>query len=432
MTQTKYVLRLIAFLFLIAVALGCSMVRAQTDGKVKLKWVFRYQEAADAALERFYEQYPNIEIDTYDMYNAVQWDMSKFIVQMVAGTAPDVYEMWPPHAREWMERGLLLDLSPCVDRDLSEDDIEDFPPLLWEVSQIDGFRYGIPRYINAGCIWYNKDIISSVGLLDPHQLEQKGEWNWSSLLDIARKATKRDSEDKVAIYGFERKHPWECWVWSNGGRICNWPDDPTEVMLDSPEAKQALDWLCSLIWDYGVSPTYNIRWNYDFREGNVAMSDAWGISSLKDNYKLLKDDWNMAPFPLSAKGMRKPYTFVDMWGIYADTDHPDEAWKFVRFLIQPEIQTIFARMQGEMPSRISAMSNMIEMYSGVNMQYAIESAITARPVPAAIMPNWTKVAPIMDEIEQKIMADNQAAAPVLKDAARRMRAIFEEYVACEY
>ncbi|NLN29564.1 MAG: extracellular solute-binding protein, partial [Firmicutes bacterium] len=74
-------------------------------------------------------------------------------VQLAAGTAPDIMRTWGPFHVAWAEAGLLLDLSPFVERDLTPDDIADFFPTTWEGGQLQfgpkaGLRFGMPRHVN--------------------------------------------------------------------------------------------------------------------------------------------------------------------------------------------------------------------------------------------------------------------------------------------
>jgi len=397
------------------------------EGEVALTFVLResdWGEIGSKLGELFEERHPNVDVEWRGVL-----DFQKITVEMVAGTAPDVFEMWPPTARDWAEKRLLLNLSPYVERDFSEEVISDFVPIQWKASALDGYCYGIPRYINASIIYYNEDLLSRAGLLTPHELEQRGEWTWDALVRMAQRTTQRDPEGHVKVYGFERKHPWECWVWSNGGKVVNWPDNPAEVLLDRPEAIQALNWLCSLIWDYEVVASASEMWNYDFRQGNVALADTWGIAVIKLNEMTIGDKfkWNMAPLPLSPKGTRTSYTFVDMWGIPASTKHPDQAWELLKFLVSPEVQALFVQDTVSMPTRISVMPYYADIRPELNMQYAIDSALNSRPVLGAIVPAWQQVGPILDSLHYNaILTENQPVETAVKDAVTRIRAIYQE------
>jgi len=78
-----------------------------------------------------------------------------------------------------------------------------------------------------------------------------------------------------------------------------------------------------------------------FGQQQVAMviSGNWMIPFLADQFPDFKygEDWDIAPVPAGKSG-RVTMAYTVILGINAKSEHPQEAWKFVEFLLGPEGQ----------------------------------------------------------------------------------------------
>lgn len=60
-------------------------------------------------------------------------------------------------------------------------------------------------------------------------------------------------------------------------------------------------------------------------------------------------------------GGRGAYTAKDQNGIIGNSEHPEEAWEFVKFLVSAEGQRILMETSGLMPIRNSLMPEYLQM-----------------------------------------------------------------------
>lgn len=392
------------------------------DAHGSLESGMSYVERVIAEFER---RNPHIKVKYQPL--AGDW-IDRLSVELIAGTAPDVFEMWGDFAVNWAENGLLLDLNPYVERDFDAEYIRGFYPGQWEASTLPagpkaGVRYGIPRYTNSTIIFYHEDAFNQAGLPTPHQLEQEGRWTWDAFLESAKKVM-RWSGDEVTLWGYH-EYRWLQWVYSNGGKVFNWPDAPLEYALDREEAIGGLEFLRSLIWEHRVVPPD--RWSTSFSQGNVAMSTHWGSCCIRGIEAEVLDQfaWDIAPLPVGPEGVRQGAVFLDMWAISSSSKHPDAAWEFVKFLLSPEAMAIASWEFGEQPAHLSGIEEYVRAFSDVNVIYAIEEAMRALPWYDAVIPRAADInGLIVPAVEQGVFQNEKPVRSAVAEIREAIESIF--------
>lgn len=381
----------------------------------------------ETVIEEFERQNPDIKVSYLPLTDSWQ---DKLTTQMIAGTAPDVFEMWGDFAVNWAESGMLLDLNPLVKRDFTAEYVRGFYPGQWDASVLvsgprAGMRYGIPRYTNSIILFYNQDHFDRAGLETPHQLEQQKRWTWTTFLDVAKKAMQRDS-DRVRVWGYQEYRGYQ-WVWSNGGKVFDYPANPTKFMLDQPEAVGGLKFLRSLMFDHQVSPPRDISVN--FNAGQVAIATHWGSCCIRGLGSEIQDQfsWNIAPIPVGPNGQRVSGVFLDMWGIYSKSKHPEAAWRLVKFLMSPYAMGVAARMFGEQPAHITGVPQYLEAFKDLNARYAVEMAVTANVWPDAVLPLSKQVMPVVNRVlEESVFRNTKSVEGVLAEVRPVVEGIYAQ------
>ncbi|HBQ65029.1 MAG TPA: hypothetical protein DD727_08970, partial [Clostridiales bacterium] len=108
-----------------------------------------------------------------------------------------------------------------------------------------------PSY-TAGYI-YNLDIRDQQGLPDPLDLAMKGQWNWDTMADIAKMATRDFNGDGIIDqYGISLYGPaiLPYHILTNNGNIVEYKDGKYNFVADSPQSLRALT---------SISDLYNVH-----------------------------------------------------------------------------------------------------------------------------------------------------------------------------
>ena len=118
---------------------------------------------------------------------------------------------------------------------------------------------------------------------------------------------------------------------------------------------EALEWIRARIWVDGVIATkldvQALGTRDSFIDGRLAMVEdgSWALKDIlaKTNFRV-----GVAPFPSGPVQRVTPAT-TDGFGIFAGTEHPEEAWELVKFLISEDYGIAMPRANFLQPARAS-------------------------------------------------------------------------------
>lgn len=123
-------------------------------------------ELTTAMLEKFEELNPDIDV----VMDYSDWDgyWTKLPAQVAGGQTPDVFQMDYAYLAQYVENGVLADLTPYIeDGSLDMSNVEQS---ILDSGSIDGKTYAISTGTNAPVMLYRKDVTDELGLelpMDP-------------------------------------------------------------------------------------------------------------------------------------------------------------------------------------------------------------------------------------------------------------------------
>ena len=102
--------------------------------KTTLKWLdwedVTQRRANSQIIQAFEWMHPDIKVE-FVGYSGGLESQQKLLAQMVAGTAPDVLTGWDHWTWTWADKNQLLDLQPYVEKYLTDEQISQFYPAIW-------------------------------------------------------------------------------------------------------------------------------------------------------------------------------------------------------------------------------------------------------------------------------------------------------------
>lgn len=370
-------------------------------------WEPLYREA----IAIFESQNPDIKVDYLPETSDLKGKMQ---VNIAAGTAPDVFRNSGGGVTELALNGFLYDLNPLIKRDLSATDLRDFFPHMWSAGQLRygeyaGLRFGIPQYANVILVQYNKEILARFGMQDILALDARGDWTWDTFRSYAKKLTVQDGNNVVQwgahIGSHSSRHLGRpMWIWANGGDIFDFDNDPTRFLMDQPAAVEALDFVHTMMYQDGSIPSPSQRGTAKFDNGTLAIESDAGTENLRSKVESIALDWDMAPRPMGKAG-RGNRTSSDFYLMSATTKHPEEAWRFLRFLTSREGAVLHAK-HGYGPIRRSAARAYIEAVPGISMQVVADAFETARVDPQLAIVESDRVSGLISNALKEIFEQN--------------------------
>ena len=248
--------------------------------------------------------------------------------------------------------------------------------------------YGVPRFLDAGMLYYRKDLLEESGYSEPPK-------TWEELKEMAGKV----SRDRGTRYGYVfQGADYEggvCngleFVWTHGGEVLD-PNDASKVIVGSPESVAALATERSMVSE-GVAPqgVANYR-EYESDTTFMLHGDAVFCRNWPGTYSLIFDpnskvklgQMGVSPLPV-ADGQHRTASCLggDVLLINAFSEMKEEAWEFVRFFTSEESQKTRALEAGRLPTRKALFEDPEVLEALPMIAGAKEALLNARPRPVS-------------------------------------------------
>ena len=335
-------------------------------------WDERQVDVHEQMIEAFREDHPNISIDV-EVIPADYWTVVK--TQIAGGDPPDIMWINVPNFPDLALNDALLPITDLVERD--NVDLSPFPQALVDSYILDGELYGISKDYDTVGLFYRVDLFDAAGLDYPDET-----WTWDDLKEAAAALTTDDVwgyAGGLSIQEFELNL-----VRQNGGELVS--ADGTRTLFGEPEACEAIQFLYSFHTD-GTAPDQvtqdtSHHWGL-FADGRVAMMQdgSWAARSYLDN------DFDIDVAPLPAGKQRANTIHGLAWAILSGTDHPEEAWEFLKFLATEEAHLLQAETGAVIPSYEGTAEKWVEGFGDeMNVQVFLDQVGIAEPFPSAVAP----------------------------------------------
>lgn len=292
------------------------------------------REIFEPIIADFEAEHPNIKIDMQDL----GWSDATQSLQAWAAseTLPDVMYHLPGTIFDLADKGLILDLSSYLDDEL----VNDMYPSMLAAGQYDGAQYMITCGASTITMWYNAELFTQAGL-DPDNPPS----TWEELLDACEALSKLDGIAPIGLYaspaGGETSFLYESLFTSEYGGSA-W--DGSGYVYDTEEGKEAAVKTLQFIQDLTAyaQDSYVEYGRFDCRtllaNGNVAIVlDAPNMANQIPD-QLADGTMRCALLPAGGSGVSSSAVNVGGWYIPANCEHPDEAWTFLRYLMETENQ----------------------------------------------------------------------------------------------
>lgn len=358
---------LVILICTVALALSftqCGAKKEKASEKVTITFWHSFVASTIPALDDLIEQYesenPKVKIKAQYVPTGDAL-IQKLITAIQSSTAPDISWIHSDFLADLVDANAIYEMNYFVNgkNGLSQSEIEDIYPALLQYASLRKRLYCIPMEATNLALVYNVDMLKDEGC-HPELAPS----NWEELEEYAVKLTKDfngdGKNDRIGFFLpiFPAAGPlsgWMVWqwipyLWQAGGYIVS--EDQSEVLYNSEAGVKALT-LWKNIYNKLNLRTFTTDYDVAFASKLVAMAmdGPWNLPRFN---RLLRNlNWSIAPLP---KGPVKEATIVggEYLVIFKQSDHPDEAWSFIKWIIRPDIQARWSMRSGYLPMRRSA------------------------------------------------------------------------------
>jgi multiple sugar transport system substrate-binding protein len=333
-------------------------------------WDNNQLPAHEQIVEAFQAEHPDIQVKI----EVVPWESYWEKIQTAAagGELYDVFWMNGPNFPVYASKGVLTDLKDLIAKDSLDTSV--YPQAMLDLYTLDGDVYGLPKDFDTIGLYYNKDMFDAAGVEYPN-----ADWTWDDFSKAAAALTK-DGNWGFASTLEDQPGYWN-WIYANDGQVI--AEDGSKVLLDSPADCDTMKFLYGFV-ERGESPDGATLSSIDpstqlFPGGRVAMitSGSWMARTYAD----AEPNIGVAPIPMGKKHATIIHGLSNV--IWSGTQHPAEAWEFLKFLGGETAATILAQSGTVIPAYQGMQQAWVEAIPEMDLQVFIDAIDYAVPYPTA-------------------------------------------------
>jgi multiple sugar transport system substrate-binding protein len=379
-----------------------------------------YQESdIEGITAEFEQKNPNIDVQTeYVSYEALH---DKIVTSSAAKSgAYDVVLVdciWPA---EFAQAGFVLDVTDKV----TEAQRKDIWSGALEAATYKGRLYGMPWLNDVLYLYYNEEMLKAAGFENPPK-------TWAELQQMGQAAVDKGLVKYPFIEYFKQEEgltiAYAYYLPAFGGKFF---DENNKPAFNSPEGLAALKFMVDGM-NNGMYNPASLESTYE--EVRRTFSQGEALFSVNWTYQLnLANDPAESKIPGKARLAVMPGEVAASatvnggmaLSITSDSNHPEEAWEYIKYLSSPEVQKRYAK--NALPIWISTFSDpeivalqpeLLEI-SAEQYKYIIN-----RP----LVPFYSETSKIMSRELQAALTGGKTPEQALADAEAEVLKIAEQY-----
>jgi sn-glycerol 3-phosphate transport system substrate-binding protein len=381
----------------------------------------------------------NVKVSLVNQIDYAQ-TFTKYKSGLGTGDLPDVVQLQETEQQQMIDTQTLLPAGVCAKADKYS--FSDFLPRVISYFTVEGKQYAMPFNTSGPVLYFNKKAFTAAGL-DPESPPK-------TLDEVRAAAEKLKANGVEAPLGLKTEPGYfEHWralvskqyVNNSNGRKAR----ATKTIYDDATGRRIFSWLSGMVKD-GLATTNADLGTGSFdnllgiQSGSHAMafdtSAALGtIKSVLDTGAAPDVELGVAPFP--SPGKATGGVLISGGSLYMiNKSAPAKqaaAWKFLKFLDDPENMTTWAIGTGYLPIRkSSASSTEMQDYWAQNPQYKIAyDQLLDGPTNAAtsgsVIGNYTGARDAVRDAENTMFLNGADPKSALKDASKNATTAIQDY-----
>ena len=404
---------------------GCGGGGGSSPGEVVFSWGPDDTGVLPTLIQKFNEEHKG---EFQVRYREMPSDTGQYFDQLrtefqAGGGDTDVIGgdvIWPA---QFAANGWISDLS---DRFTDTDAFLSGP---MQGMTYDGKVWGVPWYTDAGLLYYRQDLLEEVGFSEPPQ-------TWEELQEMGLKtAQDTGTKDGFVFQGAEYEGG-VCngceYIWTHGGNVLD-PEDPSKVVVDSPESAAGLQTWHDMIAD-GVSPQAVLQYKEDeshaaFLRGESVFLRNWpyvyALVGNPEETELEPEQVGVIQIPV-AQGNRS-FSTLGGWNflINAASDVQEEAWEFIKWMTAPEQLKTNALEGSRLPPR-QALYEDEEILDKVPVARLGKEAIIENSTPRPVSPYYSDMSLELAKQYNAALAGDVSPEQAVNTLQSQLQQIVEE------
>ncbi|HYH10947.1 MAG TPA: sugar ABC transporter substrate-binding protein [Thermomicrobiales bacterium] len=292
-------------------------------------------------------EHPEIHVS----FTQLAWgDYSQKLLSAVqAGNPPDVGGGDSGIPFTMAAQDQALDISDLFEEWANDGTFDDMAPWAYEKWQdFRGIAPGITWQHDSRAIYYRKDLLEAAGVAVPTTWDE-----WRAAMEAVHDPT--NGVMGLAVPGKQSTYDTDQFymtlVFQAGGGLA---DEEGNLTIDTPEHLAALEFEKEIVENFAASGTPSWTFTevmraFEQEQAAFAFGGGWFIEDIRLNAPELFDRVGMLP-PLIGPGGEEAQhivSFANPWMIYKQTEHPEEAKTFLKWMMRKEnLEKLYASEPG--------------------------------------------------------------------------------------
>jgi multiple sugar transport system substrate-binding protein len=352
----------------------------------------------------FEKKYPNITVKSQNVpYQSL---LQKLTATVAGGTGPDVVRsdiIWMP---QLAKIGALVPTDDIIAQRQNE-----FYAGPLATCSYKGKYYGLPLDTNTRVIFYNKTVLSQVGVNQPPTTT-------ADFQTIAQKVTALGKN----FYGFADGglDPWNIfpWIWSFGGAVTDDNYTKASGFINGAQSVAALEFLVGLYKSRALAPnivggsTYSPDDEFGKNHLGFILDGPWVVPTLQQSYPKL--EYDLALMPAGPAGSTSSVVGGEDIAVMSSSKNIDAAKTFMQYMTSEDVQVMMGKV-GQMPVLKS-----LEGEASLPAYFSMFAKQLETAKPRTVSPNYTKMATILTDAFNRAFRGQATSQAALDSAAQQM------------
>ncbi len=347
-----------------------------------------YGEAQEATpLRNMVQAYvglrPQVQINLNHVPNLPEY-ITKLRASFTGGNPPDVFVLPYSQFAQFKAKGALEPIGPWLDKSPLLK-ASDYYPQALESFSVNGTLQCMPLTIASTNVFYNKDLFQKAGLPFPH-----AGWTWQEFLRDAQAITKPGQYGLGVEPQLDNLAPF---IWQHGGELVDDPTHPTQLTLNTPETRSAIQYFINLSQAYRVVPSETdmqaeaLETRWDANQLGMIIGNRSDTARFRQSKGFT---WDVATLPgdvAQASNLKS-----EAYCISAQSKNKVVAWDFVQWASSPDGQVLLAKTGRTVPTLKSVAESSAFLdptQAPAHPQIYLDAIPTVRHVPSS--PAWPEI-----------------------------------------
>ena len=315
----------------------------------------------------FEKAHPNIKVQITSVDWGSAW--TKITTAATSGDSPDIVQLGSTWVGAISGMGGLVDLSGKVTEIGGG---ASFVSAAWTTAGLEGSGQvtSIPWFIDCRAAYYRTDVFKKLGL------SISAFDSWQSFENTLKKIKEAKMEiEGVHIYplGISGKNDWNVihnfspWIWGSGGDYLS--ADRKNSAINSKAAVEGVVFYTNLVKNDYIPleclelNTAQVSSNFNNGSYAIYFDGPYEIKTLTSPPEqggaagsVASRNFGIAHYPAGPKGR---FTFIggSNLSVFKYSKHQDEAWEVIKYLVSPDAQISYCKVNGFLPSKLAAFDN---------------------------------------------------------------------------